>query len=113
MITFLKMNKRLITFSTILILIPFFGFNFLISLIGNVLLLLFLVPILIFLIVLIGFNFLKSKAKTCYQCGTISMGTDNTCMNCGADLSYDYIQDMEESNKPGEKIIEIKAEEIK
>ena len=41
------------------------------------------------------------------------MGTDNTCMNCGADLSYDYIQDLEESNKPGEKIIEIKAEEIK
>ena len=108
------MNKNLVTYSlTFLIVISLFGFNFFLSLIGNLLLLAFLIPILIFIILLISFNSLKSKVNTCNQCGTISLGINNTCMNCGADLD-DINQKRSESLKqPSETTIEVKAEEIK
>ncbi len=108
------MNKSLITYLLIfLLVIPIFGFNFLISLVGNVLLLLFLIPILIFLIALISFNSLKSKVNTCSQCGTVSLGINNTCMNCGADLGDINPKNSETFKKPSETTIEVKAEEIK
>ena len=108
------MNKSLVTYSLIfLILIALFGFNFFLSLIGNLLLLVFLVPLLIFLILLISFNSLKSKVNTCNQCGTISLGINNTCMNCGADLENINTKSSESSRKPSETTIEVKAEEIK
>ena len=111
---FLKNNKNLVTyFCIVLIIIPIFGFNFLLSLLGNVLLLLFLIPLLIFLILLISFNNLKSKVKTCKDCGTISLALSNTCTNCGADLSDFNTTKFEEFNKPSETTIEVKAEEIK
>ena len=114
MIPYQKTNKSLITYSLILlIVIPLFGFKFLISLIGNVLLLLFLVPLLLILIGIISFNSLKSKVKTCDQCGTISLGITNTCMNCGADIGDIFKSNLKELNKPSETTIEIKAEEIK
>ena len=81
------MNKNLVIYSSIfLIVIPIFGFNFLLHFIGNILLLIFLIPLLIFLITLISFNSLKSKINICNQCGNISLGINNTCINCGADL---------------------------
>ena len=87
MIPFLKMNKSLFPYALLfLIVVPIFGFNFLISLIGNVLLLIFLVPILIFLVILISFNALKTNLKTCNKCGTISLGLNENCSNCGADI---------------------------
>ena len=107
------MNKNLMTYSLIFfIMIPIFGFNFLMSFFGNILLLIILVPLLIFLIALIGLNSFKSKVKTCDQCGTISVGTDNTCMNCGEDL-----EDINKTNswtfkKPSETTIEVQAEEV-
>ena len=108
------MNKNLSTYLLIfLLVIPIFGFNFLISLIGNVLLLIFLIPLLIFLIVLISFNSLKSKVNTCNQCGTVSLGINNICMNCGADLHDMIPKNSETFKKPSETTIEIKAEEIK
>ena len=109
------MNKSLFTYLLIfLLLIPIFGFNFLISLIGNVLLLVFLVPLLIFLILLISFNSLKSKVNTCNQCGTIiSLGINNTCMNCGAELEDINPINGDSFKKPSETTIEVKAEEIK
>ena len=104
------MNKSLVTYSLIfLIVVPIFGFNFLISFIGNILLLIFLVPLLIFLISLIGFNSLKAEVKTCSQCGMISIGVNNTCMNCGEDLGYKNSKNLK---KPSETTIEVKAEEI-
>ena len=107
------MNKSLVTYSLIfLILIGLFGFNFLLSLIGNLLLLLFLVPLLIFLILLISFNSLKSKVNTCSQCGTISLGITNTCTSCGADLQDINPENSESLKKPSETTIEVKAEEI-
>ena len=104
------MNKSLTTYLLIfLLVIPIFGFNFLISIIGNVLLLIFLIPLLIFLITLISFNSLKSKVNTCNQCGTVSFGINNTCMNCGADLNSKNLKNFK---KPSEATIEVKAEEV-
>ena len=110
---FLKINKTLLTYSLILlVLIPIFGFNFLISFLGNILLLVFLIPLLLLLLVVISFNYYKSKINTCNNCGAISLGSSETCMNCGADL-----ENLSKRNqldiKPSESTIEVKAEEIK
>ena len=110
---FLKANKTLLTYSLILlIVIPIFGFNFLISFLGNILVLLFLIPLLVLLLVLIGFNSFKSKINTCDNCGSISIGLSDTCINCGADLK-DISKRNEFDKKPSESTIEVKAEEIK
>ena len=110
---FLKVNKTLLTYSLIiLIVIPIFGINFLISFLGNILLLLFLIPLLLLLLVFIGFNFYKSKSSTCKNCGAISLGLSDTCMNCGADLKDISIRN-QSNKKPSESTIEVKAEEIK
>jgi len=107
------MNKSLVIYSLIfLIVISLFGFNFFLSLIGNLLLLVLLVPLLIFLILLISFNSLKSNLKTCNQCGTISLGMNNTCSNCGADLDSINPHRSESLKNPSETTIEVKAEEI-
>jgi len=110
---FLKVNKNLLTYSLIvLIFIPIFGFNFFISFIGNILLLLFLIPLLLLVLVFIGFNSYKSKINTCNNCGAISLGLSETCMNCGANLD-DISKRNQLDKKPSESTIEIKAEEIK
>ena len=108
---FLRANKNLLTFSLIMVLvIPLFGVNFLISFLGNILILLFLIPIFLLLLLFIGFNFYKSKITTCNSCGAISLGVSETCMSCGADFkNNDDLLD----KKPSESTIEVKAEEIK
>ena len=108
------MNKNLVTYTLIFfILISFFGFNFFLSLVGNLLLLLFLIPLLILFVLLISFNSLKSKVNTCNQCGTVTLGIENTCMNCGADLENTNSKSSAILKKPSEATIEVKAEEIK
>ena len=110
---FLKANKNLLTYSLlILIVIPIFGLNFFISFIGNILLLLFLIPLLLFALMFIGFNSFKSKINTCSNCGTISLGLSETCMNCGADLE-NIKKSSQLDKKPSESTIEVKAEEVK
>ena len=107
------MNKNLVTYSILfLILISLFGFNFFLSLIGNLLLLVFLIPLLILSVLLISFNSLKSKVNTCNQCGTLTLGNNNTCINCGADLGDINSKNLENLKSPGEATIEVKAEEI-
>ena len=109
---FLRANKNLLTYSLIILLcIPILGINFFISILGNILLLIFLIPLLLLLIIFIGFNFYKSKINTCKNCGAVSVGLSETCMNCGANL-----EDIKKGNnlqKPSESTIEVKAEEIK
>ena len=108
------MTKSLTRYLLIfLLIVPFFGFNFVISIIGNILLLVFLIPLLVFIIILISFNSLKSKVNTCNQCGAVSLGINNTCMNCGSDLDNINSINSETFNKPSETTIEVKAEEIK
>ena len=110
---FFKVNKTILTYSLILlIVIPIFGINFLISFMGNILLLLFLIPLLIFLLIFIGLNYYKSKFNQCSDCGAISLGLSDTCIDCGADLN-DINKRNQFDKKPSESTIEVKAEEIK
>ena len=108
--SFLKTNKNSITYLLVLaVFIAFFGFNFLINLIGNILLLILLIPLLLTLIALISFNSLKSKLNRCEKCGVISIGLDNNCINCGAELN----KIDQQFDEPSKSTIEINAEEIK
>ena len=110
---FLKANKNLLTYSLIaLIVIPIFGINFFISLLGNILLLLFLIPLLLVILVFIGFSSYKSKINQCRNCGSISFGLSETCMNCGASLENISINNQFDKN-PSESTIEVNAEEVK
>ena len=110
---FLKANKNLFTYSLIiLIFIPIFGINFFISFLGNILLLLFLIPLLLVILVFIGFNSYKSKINTCNNCGAISLGLSENCMNCGANLE-NISNNNQFDKKPSESTIEVKAEEVK
>ena len=110
---FLKANKNLLTYSLILlIVIQIFGIKFFISFFGNILLLLFLIPLLLLILVFIGFNSYRSRIITCNSCGAISLGLTENCMNCGANLKN--IRNNNQFNKkPSESTIEVKAEEIK
>ena len=110
---FLKANKNLLSYTLILlIIIPIFGINFFMSFLGNILLLLFLIPCLLLLLVFIGFNYYKSKVIRCSNCGGISFGLSETCLHCGANL--ESTSETNQLNKvPSESTIEVKAEEIK
>ena len=110
---FIKANKNFLTFTLIVLLvIPIVGVNFFISFLGNIILLLFLVPLLLVVLVFIGFNFYKSKINTCNSCGSISLGLSETCMNCGANLE-NISKKNKLDNQPSERTIEVKAEEVK
>ena len=109
----LKANKNLLIYSfVILLIIPIVGINFLISFLGNILLLFFLIPLLLLLLIFIGFNSYKSKIITCNKCGAISFGLSETCINCGTNLENISMKNQLDK-KPSESTIEIEAEEIK
>ena len=109
---FLRANKKLLTYSIIIFLVvPIFGINFLMSFLGNILILFVLIPLLFLIVVVIGFNYYKSKIDTCSNCGAISLGLSETCMNCGAKLNISKKNQIDK--KPSESVVEIKAEEIK
>ena len=110
---FLKFNKNILIYSLIiLIVIPIFGINFLIGLLSNILILLFLIPLLIIVVVFLGFSYYKSKINTCSDCGAISLGLSENCMNCGANLKEIDTRN-ELDKKPSDCTIEVQAEEIK
>tara|TARA_Y100001978_G_C23269647_1_gene235243 strand:- start:109 stop:432 length:324 start_codon:yes stop_codon:yes gene_type:complete len=106
------MNKSLVTYSIIsFLIILFFGFNFLFSLLGNILILLFLTPIFLIGIAFLGINSFKSQFKVCTNCGTTILKDGETCLYCGSN------SDESENNKiysedAGSETIEIEAEEI-
>ena len=110
---FLKANKNLLSYSLIMVmLISIFGINFFISLLGNIIILLFLIPLLLILLVLIGFDTFKSKVNICNNCGAISFGLRKTCANCSSD--FENLKNKNQlERKPSETTIEVKAEEIK
>ena len=114
MLTFLKNNQKLIQYSLIIfLLLPIFGFKLIVGFLGNILLLLLLIPILFLIIALISFSSLKTNLSICNKCGTSALKVNGRCTNCGANLNENDIRSYENSNNPGEKTIEIKAEEIK
>ena len=113
MYDFLKANKNFLIYSLIIfIFIPIFGIKFILGFIGNILLLLFLVPILLLVLMFLGFNYNKSKINICNSCGAISFGLNETCMNCGVNLE-NISKNSKFDKKPSESIIEVKAEEVK
>ena len=110
---FLKGNKTLLTYTLItFVIISIFGINFFISFLGNILLLLFLIPLFLLLILFIGFNSYKSKINICNNCGAISLGLSDTCTNCGGELK-DSNGESKFNKNPSERTIEVKAEEVK
>ena len=110
---FLKGNKTLLTYILItFVIISIFGINFFISFLGNILLLLFLIPLFLLLILFIGFNSYKSKINICNNCGAISLGLSDTCTNCGVELK-DSNRESKFNKNPSERTIEVKAEEVK
>ena len=110
---FIKSNRGILTYSLILLMvIPIFGFNFFINFFGNILLILFLIPILLVLLLFIGLNFYKSKINRCNNCGAISLGLSETCINCGTDFN-NVSNRNQMDQKPSESTIEVEAEEIK
>tara|TARA_Y100001978_G_scaffold60548_1_gene54480 strand:+ start:94 stop:417 length:324 start_codon:yes stop_codon:yes gene_type:complete len=106
------MNKNLVTYSIIsFLVIFFFGFNFLFSLLGNILIILFLIPVLLIVIAFLIITSLKSKFKVCTNCGATSISDSESCQICGSNFSEienkkSYTEDA--SNET----IEIEAEEI-
>ena len=76
-----------------------------------IILLLFLIPLLLLLLIFIGINTYKSKINVCSNCGTISLGFNDTCMNCGTKLE-NKIKEDQIDKKPSESTIEVKAEEV-
>ena len=110
---FINDNKNFLKCTLlILLIIPIFGINFFMSFVGNILLLLFLIPLLLVILVFIGFNSYKSKINQCHNCGSISFGLSETCMNCGANLENISINNQFDKN-PSESTIEVNAEEVK
>ena len=110
---FLKVNKTILTYSLIILLvIPIFGINLCLIIAQNPQLLEILIPLFIFLLIFIGFNYYKSKFNQCSNCGAISLGLSDTCITCGADLN-DINKRNQFDKKPSESTIEVIAEEIK
>ncbi len=106
------MNNSLITYSIVSFLIVFFfGFNFLLSLLGNILILLFFVPILFIILAFLGINSFKSKFKVCTNCGTTLISESERCLYCGS--NFNKIENNKSySENASNETIEIDAEEI-
>ena len=106
------MNKNIATYSIIsFLIIFFFGFNFLFSLLGNLLILLFLTPILLIVIAFLTINSFKSKLKVCTNCGTTMISDNENCLYCGSNFS-EIDNNKNYTENAGSETIEIEAEEI-
>ena len=106
------MNKSIVTYSIIsFLIIFFFGFNVLFSLLGNILILLFLTPLLLIVIAFLIINSFKSKLKVCTNCGSTMISNSESCIYCGSNFS-EIGNNKEYSDDAGSETIEIEAEEI-
>ncbi len=106
------MNKTFITSSLIMFLIiPIFGINFLFSFIGNLLLIIILVPILFLIIALLSLNSFKTQTEICTNCGSAIISGQDICINCGK--TFNKRQNSNVNNDASKTVIEIEAEEVK
>ena len=107
------MPKNLVFYLMItLFLIPIIGTNLFLSFIGNILLLLFLVPALLIVITFLGLNSIKSNLRQCSNCGITVIGSNSICLNCG-NVVNPSINENQIYENPKNKIIEVEAEEVK
>ena len=106
------MNKNLVTYSIIsFLVIFFFGFNFLFSLMGNILIIIFLTPILFLVIAFLIITSFKSKFKVCANCGTTLLSDSESCLYCGS--NFNEVESKKDYSKDASnETIEIEAEEI-
>ena len=105
------MNKSLITYSIFTFLIIFFfGFNFVFSLLGNILILLFLTPLLLIGIAFLGINFFKPRLNICEKCGAF-INDGNSCLYCGSNSTKNE-KNIKYSDDASKETIEVEAEEI-
>ena len=106
------MNKKLVIYSSIIfIIIPIFGFKSLLSLFGNILLLLFLIPMLFLGIVFLSWNSFKKTIIQCKTCGNTIYGVHQKCPYCGSKIDQD-LQNSSFTANASEETIEVEAEEI-
>ena len=106
------MNKSLVTYSIIsLLVVFFFGFNFLLSILGNILIILFLTPILLLFIAFLIITSFKSKFKVCSKCGATLISDSENCLYCGSNFNKNGNK-KEYSVEARNETIEIEAEEI-
>jgi len=106
------MKNNIITYSLIsFLVISFFGFNFIISILGNILILLFLTPILLLVLGFLGLNSFKSRITVCENCGSSSLTNSKECLYCGSE--FNYRKDDNSSIDASKETIEIDAEEVK
>ena len=107
------MQNKFITYSLIFILIiPLFGLNFLIGLLGNILLLILLVPLLIVIIGFLCLNSFKSTINLCENCGSTIIINNGNCPYCDYKSIKNTQNEDDLSSDASNKIIEVKAEEI-
>ena len=107
------MQNKFIPYSLFFILIiPLFGLNFLIGLLGNIILLIVLVPLLILIIGFLSLNSFKSNINLCESCGSTIIGNYDDCPYCNNNFIKKTQEDDNLSTDASNKIIEIKAEEI-
>tara|TARA_Y100001978_G_C23382995_1_gene286388 strand:+ start:105 stop:428 length:324 start_codon:yes stop_codon:yes gene_type:complete len=106
------MNKNLITYSIIsFLIISFFGFNFLFTLLGNILILLLLTPLLLIGIAFLVINSFRSKMKVCSNCGATFISDNESCVYCGSNYN-EFKKNTKSSDFANSETIEIEAEEI-
>ena len=114
MYSFVKLNRKIIIYTSFcFFFISLIGFKFFLSFVSNLLLLLVLIPILILLVLFVSLYSLKSKFKTCDECGLVTIGSNEICVNCGASLGNINKNTNELIKEPSESTIEINAEEVK
>ena len=107
------MQNKLIPYSLIfIIVIPLFGFKFLIGLFGNILLLILLIPLLFIGLGVLSFSSFNSNIKVCGNCGSTFIGTNSNCPYCGSESITDNQLDKDNLSEASNEIIEIEAEEI-
>ena len=105
------MNKSLFTYIITFLIISLFGFKFLFSVLGNILILLFLVPILLIVLFFLVISSFKSKLKVCTNCGATMISESESCLYCGSTFSENE-NSKTSSDDPSSETIEIEAEEI-
>ena len=107
------MQNKLIPYSLIFILIiPLFGFKFLIGLFGNILLLILLIPLLLIGLGLLSFSTFNSNIQVCDNCGSTFIGNNSNCPYCDYGSTKNGEDNKDLSSDASNKVIEIKAEEI-
>ena len=107
------MNKFINTTSIILlVIVPLFGFNFLVNVIGNILLIIVLLPLFVLAISFVAINNFKTKLKQCENCGSIVVGNPTQCINCGYIFSETDNIEKNMTTDASQKTIEVEAEEV-